>query len=129
MTEHLRILLFIGLAWGQTETDTSQIDYYERGVIAAKKDFSPYYSCFAGFTFNPVVSPASIIIPAIFLVYPVKIPQKHHSILNTENGKAFQIGYKEEAMNIKVKSVLAGLAFRQVSEFFKGVALSSVPIG
>ena len=129
MTKHLRILLIIGLTWGQTETDTSQIDYYEKGVIAAKKDFSPYYSCFAGCTFNPVISPASIIIPAIFLVYPVKLPQKHNSILNTENGKAFQTGYKEEAMNIKVKSVLAGLAFRQVSEFFKGVVLSSVAIG
>ena len=123
------LLLFIGLAWGQAETDTSQIDYYEKGVIAAKEEFSPYYSCFAGFTFNPIVSPASIIIPAIFLVYPVKLPQKHHSILNTESGKAFQTGYKEEAMNIKVKSVLAGLVLRQVSEFFKGVVLSSVPIG
>ena len=129
MTKHLTLLLFIGLAWGQAETDTSQIDYYEKGVIAAKEDFSPYYSYFAGCTFNPVVSPASAIIPAIFLVYPVKLPRKHHSILNTENGKAFQTGYKEEAMNIKVKSVLAGLAFRQVLEFFKGVVLSSVPIG
>ena len=129
MTKHLTLLLFIGLAWGQTETDTSQIDYYDKGVIAAKKDFSPYYSCFAGCTFNPVVSPASIIIPTIFLVYPVKLPHKHNSILNTENGKAFQTGYKEEAMNIKVKSVLAGLALRQVAEFLKGVVLSSVPIG
>ena len=129
MTKHLTLLLFIGLAWGQAETDTSQIDYYEEGVISAKEDFSPYYSCFAGCTFNPVVSPASIIIPAIFLVYPFKLPQKHHSILNTEDGKAFQTGYKEKAMNIKVKSVLAGLAFRQVAEFLKGVVFSSVPIG
>ena len=129
MTKHLTLLLFIGLTWGQAETDTSQIDYYEKSVIDAKKDFSSYYSCFAGCTFNPVVSPASIIIPAIFLVYPVKLHQKHHSILDTENGKAFQTGYKEEAMNIKVKSVLAGLALRQVSEFFKGVVFNSVPIG
>ena len=129
MTKHFTLLLFIGMAWGQAETDTSQIDYYEKGVIAAKEDFSPYYSYFAGFTFNPVVSPASIIIPAIFLVYPVKLPQKHNPILSTENGKAFQTGYKEEAMNIKVKSVLAGLAFRQVSEFFKSVVFNSVPIG
>ena len=129
MRRFLPLLLFIGLAWGQAETDTSQIDYYEKGVIAAKEDFSPYYSCFAGFTFNPIVSPASIIIPAIFLVYPVKLHQKHHSILGTENGKAFQTGYKEEAMNIKVKSVLAGLALRQVAEFLKGVVFSSVPIG
>ena len=129
MRRYLPLLLFIGLAWGQAETDTSQIDYYEKGVIAAKEEFSPYYSCFAGFTFNPIVSPASIIIPTIFLVYPVKLHQKHHSILETENGKAFQTGYKEEAMNIKVKSVIAGLAFRQVSELFKGVVLNSVPIG
>ena len=129
MTKHLTLLLFMGLTWGQAETGTSQIDYYEKGVIAAKEDFSPYYSYFAGCTFKPVVSPASIIIPAIFLVYPVKLPQKHHSILNTENGKAFQTGYKEEAMNIKVKGVLAGLAFRQVLEFFKGVVFNSVPIG
>ena len=129
MRRYLPLLLFIGLACGQAETDTSQIDYYEKGVIAAKEEFSPYYSCFAGFTFNPIVSPASIIIPAIFLVYPVKLHQKHHSILGTENGKAFQTGYKEEAMNIKVKSVIAGLAFRQVSEFFKGIVFNSVPIG
>ena len=129
MTKYLTLILFNGLAWGQSETDTSRIDYYEKGVIAAKEDFSPYYSYFAGCTFKPVVSPASIIIPAIFLVYPVKLPQKHHSILNTENGKAFQTGYKEEAMNIKVKSILAGLAFRQVAEFLKGVLFSSVAIG
>jgi len=62
-----------------------------------------------------------------FLVYPVKLPHKHHSILNTENGKAFETGYKEEAMNIKVKSVLAGIAFRQVANYIKG--LGSAPIG
>ena len=66
MTKHLTLLLFIGLAWGQAETDTSEIDYYELGTIAAKQDFSPYYSYFAGCTFNPVTSPASIITPAIF---------------------------------------------------------------
>ena len=129
MTKHLTLLLFIGLAWGQAESNTSEIDYYELGAIAAKQDFSPYYSYFAGCTFNPITSPASIITPVIFLVYPVKLPNKHHSILNTENGKAFETGYKEEAMNIKVKSVLAGIAFRQVAEFIKGVVLNSVPIG
>ena len=40
----------MGLTWGQAETGISQIDYYEKGVIAAKEDFSPYYSCFAGST-------------------------------------------------------------------------------
>ena len=128
MIKCLTILLFIGLTQGQAETDTSEIDYYELGATSAKKDFNPYYSYFAGCTFNPVTSPASIITPAIFLVYPVKLPQKHHSILNTENGKAFETGYKEEAMNIKVKRVLAGIAFRQVAELLKGLVFNSVAI-
>ena len=66
MLKYLLSILFIGLAWGQAEPDTSEIDYYEKGVIAAKEDFNPYYSFFAGCTFNSVVSPVSIIIPAIF---------------------------------------------------------------
>ena len=32
MTKHLKLLLFIGLAWGQAETDTSQIDYYQMDI-------------------------------------------------------------------------------------------------
>ena len=128
MIKCLTILLFIGLTQGQAERDTSEIDYYELGATSAKKDFNPYYSYFAGCTFNPVTSPYSIITPAIFLVYPVKLPQKHHSILSTENGKAFETGYKEEAMNIKVKRVLAGIAFRQVAELLKGLVFNSVAI-
>ena len=128
MIKCLTILLFIGLTQGQAETDTSEIDYYELGATSAKKDFNPYYSYFAGCTFNPVTSPYSIITPAIFLVYPVKLPQKHHSISSTENGKAFETGYKEEAMNIKVKRVLAGIAFRQVAELLKGLVFNSVAI-
>ena len=128
MIKCLTILLFIGLTQVQAETDTSEIDYYELGATSAKKDFNPYYSYFAGCTFNPVTSPYSIITPAIFLVYPVKLPQKHHSILSTENGKAFETGYKEEAMNIKVKRVLAGIAFRQVAELLKGLVFNSVAI-
>ena len=128
MIKCLTILLFIGLTQGQAETDTSEIYYYELCATSAKKDFNPYYSYFAGCTFNPVTSPYSIITPAIFLVYPVKLPQKHHSILSTENGKAFETGYKEEAMNIKVKRVLAGIAFRQVAELLKGLVFNSVAI-
>ena len=38
MTERLTLLLFIGLVWGQVEIDTSYIDYYLEGKIAAQKD-------------------------------------------------------------------------------------------
>ena len=42
MTKHLALLLFIGLAWGQVESNTSEIDYYELGAIAAKKILTHY---------------------------------------------------------------------------------------
>ena len=31
MTKQFTLLLFIGLAWGQAEPDTSHIDYYQMG--------------------------------------------------------------------------------------------------
>ena len=48
MTKHLTLLghrmirifpifLFIGLAWGQAEPDTSEIDYYQMGIDARCK--------------------------------------------------------------------------------------------
>ena len=39
MTKHLTILLFIGLAYGQNESDTSEIDYYQMGINAAVQDY------------------------------------------------------------------------------------------
>ena len=148
MCRYLSLLLFIGLAWGQVESDTSQIDYYELGAIAAKQDFNQYYSFFAccpiilnmlwlfsekGDTpralSNPIFTPAAMITPAIFLFLPVKPKQKHNPILNTGNGKTFETGYKEEAMNIKVKSVLAGIASNQIANFIKNAFLNSLQTG
>ena len=40
LIKHLTLLLFIGLAWGKVNKDTSNIDYYKEGMIAAKKDFT-----------------------------------------------------------------------------------------
>ena len=73
MTKYITLFLFIGLAWGQTETDTSQIDYYEKGVIAAKKDFNslPYLGvglCSPG---NPLLAFAAV------LIVPINIDEKH----------------------------------------------------
>ena len=42
MNRHLSLLLFIGLGWGQAESNTSEIDYYELGAIAAKKILTHY---------------------------------------------------------------------------------------
>ena len=39
MNKHLTLLLFIGLAWGHAEPDTSKIDYYQIGIYAAVQDY------------------------------------------------------------------------------------------
>ena len=39
MTKHLTLFLFIGFALGKIDKDTSNIDYYKEGMIAAKKGF------------------------------------------------------------------------------------------
>ena len=52
MTKHLRLLLFIGLAWGQAEPDTSEIDYYQMGIDAAVQDYKDLKPIFWMCTYN-----------------------------------------------------------------------------
>ncbi len=48
MNKNLTLLLFIGLAWGQVELHTSEIDYYQMGINTAKENFKPKYSYVIG---------------------------------------------------------------------------------
>ena len=48
MRKYLLSILFIGLAWGQAEPDTSQIDYYQMGIELANEDFNPTLSYMTG---------------------------------------------------------------------------------
>ena len=62
------ILLFIGLAWGKAEPDTSEIDYYQMGIDAANDDFDSRFYYFAGcnaygLCLIPVVTIALVKIP------------------------------------------------------------------
>ena len=50
MTKHLALLLFIGFAWGQIESDTTQIDYSKMGIDAANNDFNSRSYYYAGCT-------------------------------------------------------------------------------
>ena len=68
MTKHLTLLLFIGLAWGQAEPDTSEIDYYQMGIDAAKENFKPKYSYAIG-----IIIPSPLHLLALQLINPVKI--------------------------------------------------------
>ena len=126
MTKYLTLLLFIGLAWGQAESNTSEIDYYELGAIAAKKDFNslPYLGvglCSPG---NPLLAFAAIVI------VPINIDEKHKSMIETKNGHNFISGYKREIQDLRLKSVAKGCGITLITAgtefllFFEGVPLN-----
>ena len=112
-------------AWVQSESDTSQIDYYELGVIAAKQDFNslPYWGlglCSPG---NPLLAFAAIVI------VPINIDEKHKSMIETKNGHNFISGYKREIQDLRLKSVAKGCGTTLITAatafllFFDGVPL------
>tara|TARA_Y100001970_G_scaffold134261_1_gene165330 strand:+ start:96 stop:485 length:390 start_codon:yes stop_codon:yes gene_type:complete len=126
VTKRLTLLLFIGLAWGQAESNTSEIDYYELGAAAAKKDFnsSPYLGlglCSPG---NPLLVYAAV------LIVPINIDEKHKSIIETKNGKNFISGYRKEITDLRLKSVAKGCGITLITAatafllFFEGVRLN-----
>ena len=100
MTKHLTLLLFIGLAWGKVDNDTSNIDYYKKGKIAAKKDFTNSKR-FYGLMWNK-----SLLNPMI----------NHYTMItNPHYGKKFESGYRKEVrkqqlkQSIKSFSCIAGI--------------------
>ena len=102
MNKHLTLLLFIGLAWGKAEPDTSEIDYYQMGIDAANDDFNSRSYYFAGCTVYGLC-----LIPVI-AISPVKIPEKYNSVLLSDGGELFKISYKEELKKLKVKIIGKG---------------------
>lgn len=75
MTKHLTIFLFIGFALGKIDKDTSNIDYYKEGMIAAKKDFAESKRLY-GLIWNQ-----SLLNPMI----------NHYTVVsNPKNGKIFE---------------------------------------
>ena len=103
MTKHLTLLLFIGLAWGQAEPATSEVDYYQMGIDAAKESFKPKYSYAIG-----IIIPSPLHLLALQMINPVKIDEKHSSILNTKNGKSFKKGYVSETKKLRTLQSLQG---------------------
>ena len=88
MTKHLSLFLFIGFALGKVDKDTSNIDYYKEGMIAAKKDFAESKR-FYGLTWNQ-----SLLNPMI----------NHYTVVNNpQHGKKFESGYKKEVRKQQLK--------------------------
>ena len=125
ITKVFPIFLFIGLAWGQEDSNTFEIDYYELGVIAAKKDFNslPYLGlglCSPG---NPLLAFAAVYLP-------INIDEKHKPITETKNGKNFIRGYRKEITDLRLKNVAKGCGITLITAgtafllFFEGVPLN-----
>ena len=87
----LTLLLFIGLAWGKVNKDTSNIDYYKEGMIAAEKDFAESKR-FYGLTWNQ-----SLLNPMM----------NHYTLVtNPQHGKKFESGYRKEIRKQQLKQSL-----------------------
>ena len=109
----------------QSESNTSQFDYYELGVIAAKQDFNslPYLGlglCSPG---NPLLAFAAV------LIAPIYIDEKHKSMIETKSRHNFISGYKKEITNLRFKSAAKGCGITLITAatvfllFFDGVPL------
>ena len=81
------IFLFIGLAWGKAEPDTSEIDYYQMGIDAAVQDYKDLKPTFGRITSD------------IWFRNPLK---SQPMVTNT----LFEKGYKYQMSNIKDKNLL-----------------------
>ncbi len=91
MTKYSILSIFIGLAWGKNDKDTSNIDYYNQGMIAAKKDFAESKR-FYGLTWNQ-----SLLNPMI----------NHYTVVtNPQHGKKFESGYRKE---VRKQQLIQGL--------------------
>tara|TARA_Y100001970_G_scaffold34257_1_gene42518 strand:+ start:236 stop:613 length:378 start_codon:yes stop_codon:yes gene_type:complete len=88
LRRYLPLLLFIGLACGQVANDTSNIDYYKEGMIAAKQDFIDSKRLY-GLIWNQ-----SLLNPMI----------NHYTrVTNPQHGKKFESGYRKEIRKQKLK--------------------------
>ena len=120
MTKHLTLLLFIGLAWGQVKIDTSYIDYYLDGTIAAQKDHNSKSFSQIGCLFSYYAYPMSLIIP-------VKINSKHSltwvgtklhpSKVGSSKSELFQDGYKNQTRRLRFKDATKGIIYRVLLTF------------
>ena len=104
MTKHLTLLLFIGLAWGQSESDSTQVNYYQLGIEAANEDFDPALSYMTGCSGFGLY-----FIPLNAIIRNVRIPEKHTHILDSNGGKEFGRGYKKEYKRLRMKSMNKGM--------------------
>ena len=106
MTRIFPILLFIGLALGQAafvHLKLIIIKWVLIYFVQIFKVFKPKYSYAIG-----IIIPSPLHLLALQMINPVKIDEKHSSILNTKNGKLFEKGYVSETKKLRTLQSLKG---------------------
>ena len=104
------IFLLVGGCFGESEADSSKIDFYQRGKDAAKENFKPKYSFALG-----AAMPNPIIYISLNLLNPVKVEKRLTSILNTKDGKSFKRGYVIETKKLRLKESVIGSCYTIVA--------------
>ena len=95
-----------GVCFGELESDSSKIDFYQMGKDAAKENFKPKYSFALG-----AAMPNPIIYVAVNLLSPVNVEKRFISILNTKDGKSFKKGYVIETKKLRLKESVIGSCY------------------
>tara|TARA_B110000014_G_C19766881_1_gene399136 strand:+ start:74 stop:484 length:411 start_codon:yes stop_codon:yes gene_type:complete len=115
MRRYISLLLFVVLAFGQVEIDTSYVDYYLEGEIVALDDYNSKSFRQTGCLFSYFAYP-------MILIVPIKIPLKHNltlvdnklypSKMDSNESELFQDGYKNQIRRLRFKDTTKGIIYR-----------------
>tara|TARA_B100001769_G_scaffold235603_1_gene200046 strand:- start:151 stop:531 length:381 start_codon:yes stop_codon:yes gene_type:complete len=106
MKKYLFIVLLLGVCLDRAEADSSETDFYQMGIDAARENFKPKYSFALG-----AAMPNPIIYLAFNLISPVKVEERYNPILNAKNGKSFKRGYVIETKKLRLKESVTGSCY------------------
>mgnify|MGYP006235805983 FL=1 len=106
MKKYLFIIFLVSISVVYAETDSSKIDFYQKGKIAAKENFKPKYSFALG-----AAMPNPIIYVGLNLLIPVKIDEELNLILNAKNRKSYKRGYVIETKKLRLKESVTGSCY------------------
>lgn len=106
MKKYLFIIFLVSISVVYAETDSSKIDFYQKGKTAAKENFKPKYSFALG-----AAMPNPIIYAGLNLLIPVKIDEEFNLILNAKNRKSYKRGYVIETKKLRLKESVTGSCY------------------
>ena len=106
MKKYIVIIFLVSISVVYAETDSSKIDFYQKGKTAARENFKPKYSFALG---AAMPNPSSY--GVLNLLIPVKIDEEFNSILNAKNRKSYKRGYVIETKKLRLKESVTGSCY------------------